>query len=312
MASTLEKKLKAANAAFKKARAAVEAGGGAKGGDFFNEVGRFDTRITDSDVNESQNGRPQGYLEFTITDGEFKGQTFRTYWGLEPDAEKLSYFIKDMARLGKDVPEDLEEVGDFLQKIVKEKICVTIRRVEKGDYINNRIVKVLDNEGNDVAPAEGEAAAAAEETPPEDAAVDFVPEVGQRVQHAEKGAGVVKATDEDDKDATVKFDGGEKCNVPWAELAAEEAAAPAEPEAPAAEAAAEGGDDDEIKAGKRLMVEDTKQKIKGVGAVVSVNEKTSEVTLKMEEGGKKVTVGVDKLSLPPAPAKKAGMRVGKK
>ena len=97
MASTLEKKLKAANAAFKKARAAVEAGGGAKGGDFFNEVGRFDTRITDSDVNESQNGRPQGYLEFTITDGEFKGQTFRTYWGLEPDAEKRADAFMDYA-----------------------------------------------------------------------------------------------------------------------------------------------------------------------------------------------------------------------
>ena len=305
MADALSKKLKSANAAFSKARAAVEADGGKKG-DFFNEVGRFDCMITDSDVNESQNGRPQCYLEFTILDGEFKGETFRNYWSLEANADRLSWLIKDMARLGRDLPEDLEEIAEFLQKIVKDKVSVKVRRVEKGEFVNNYIGKLIDGgEGGGEAAAEaggdGEGSADGDDAP------SFVPEVGQRVVHAEKGAGVVKSTDEDDKDAVVKFDGGSKETVAWADLQAEEAGA-AKEEPAAAEAPAGEDDGDSISVGKKLMVEGS-----GVGTVTKIDEKNSKVTLKLDKGGKSVTVGVEKLSLPPAaPAKPAGMRVGKK
>lgn len=349
MDKKLLKKLQAAKAAFAKARKTVEEGGG-KGGDFFNEVGRFDTQITDGEVNESQNGRLQCFLEFTILDGEFKGEAFRNYWGLEADADKLSYLIKDMARLGEEVPEDLEEIEEFIAGIVKKKPKVKVRRVEKGEFVNNYIGKLID--GDDAADAASDAAhesapdftpeVGAEVTTPDgdgtvksideddkDAIVklesgekksykwadlsakgeagatssggDFTPEEGQRVVHADHGAGVVKSVDADDKDALVKFDDGKKDTVAWDTLTAEEDAT-----GESATGSPAGDESADIVVGKMLVVAKH-----GLGKVVKIDEDKPQVDVKIEKTGKIVKVtNLEELSA--APKKKAGLRVSKK
>lgn len=310
--ASLQKRLKAAQGAFAKARKKVEEGG--SGGEFFDEVGRFDTQVSGGEVNESQNGRLQAYLEYTVLDGEFKGETFRSYYGLEKE-ESIAILLKDIQRLGFEVPESIDEVEDKLEEIVKAKPKIKVKRVQKGEFINNYLQKLIEGEDAEEQQAEETAGAAEDNTQAEEqSGEEFVPEVGQKVQHEKHGVGTVKSTDEDDKDALVKWESGEKTTVAWSELSAAAEETPAEEPSSGGSNGHESNEGDgDIAVGMRLQVDDPKQKIDGIGKVTALHEKSGEVSLKMEKGGKVVKVAVDCLSLPPepAPAKKP-MRVGKK
>ena len=159
MNATLTKKLNAAKAAFKNARTTVETGGK---GDFFTpEPGRKKVQITDGEVNESQAGRLQCYLEMTILEGEEQGESFRKYYGL--DEKGMEFLFKDLARLEVEMPDDITLLPGTLEQIVKAAPMLSIRVKEKGEFLNTYFDKLLKGEDAPApapkAPAHTQAAA---------------------------------------------------------------------------------------------------------------------------------------------------------
>lgn len=214
-----QKKLAGLKKGWKQAQENIAKGGG---GDFTKlEPGRYKGRVTDGEVNESQAGRFQCFMELTVTEGESKGESQRKYWGLDK-AEHLPYLMRDIQRLGFDAPDDPEELEDVLKKIVKKKPLISFRVKEAGEFLNIYFDKLLDEEeeggddsgASEKSSAKGEQDAASKDPEPESAGGEDVEiKAGLRVQVEGQGEGEVKSVDEDEGEVTVKLDSGTKVIV---------------------------------------------------------------------------------------------------
>ncbi len=203
MDATLTKKLNAAKAAFKNARTTVETGGK---GDFFTpEPGRKKVQVTDGEVNESQAGRLQAYLELTILEGEEQGESFRKYYGL--DDKGMEFMLKDLQRMEFDLPDDIGLLPATIEAIVKAAPMLSVRVKEKGEYLNTYFDKLLKGED---APAKAPVApaAAAPQAPTPAPAPQAAPapeasetnddeiRIGKKLAIEGLGIGTVKSIDE--------------------------------------------------------------------------------------------------------------------
>lgn len=205
--------------------------------------GIYRLRITGCELTESaSSGRLQIHWEFTVAEGDNKGEQVHDYDGLESE-DNLFFLQRKLARLGKEVPEDVSAIEAVLQEIEKERPLIRARVKTKDDFTHVYINKMLDDKGADVefaepdgsepepeadaetpeaeaeaapeevAPeAEAEAEPAAEaEAEPEAAAESDALEEGMRVTFKSKGADVegeiVEFVDNDTK-ARVKTDAG--------------------------------------------------------------------------------------------------------
>ena len=154
---SLKTTLKKAGANWKNARKRAET-------DSFDEFpdGRYLLRLKSAQVGESQaSGRAQVAWGFVIKDGEYEGKTIRDYTGLETE-DNLVYLVRRLGRFGYEAPDDLADLQDVLDEIVKEKPLCRGRLISKGEYQNLRIDKVM-NSGDD-SEEESEEAEETEET----------------------------------------------------------------------------------------------------------------------------------------------------
>lgn len=197
------------------------------------EDGIYRLRITGCELTESMSsGRLQIHWEFTVAEGEAKGEQCHDYDGLESE-DNLFFLQRKLARLGKEVPEDISEIETVLNEIAKERPLIRGRVKTKDDFTHVYINKMLDDKGADVEFAEPDGAEpdpeeAAPEAEPEAEPAEVAPEAeaepepegepegvaleeGMRVSFQSKGATVegelLEFTDNDAK-ARVKTDAG--------------------------------------------------------------------------------------------------------
>jgi len=184
-------------------------------------------RISMAELGESQSsGRLQVSWGVVISAGEFKGETVRWWSGLKTE-QNFMYLQRDIARLGKEVPEGVNELEDILKEIEKEKPSIRFKVKTDGEFQNVRVLKMLSGadvpEDDDTnADPEPDAEPADPEPEPEDAAPEPEPEpepeedaptldVGVRAAFdlagKEVAGEVVKVTD---TEATVKLDDGRR------------------------------------------------------------------------------------------------------
>jgi len=152
------------------------AGAKKKKPEFGNEVpdGTYVGRLTKASVGESQSsGRLQVAFAATISAGEQKGETIYWYSGLKTE-ENFMYLQRDIQRLGKEVPDDIDALAETLEELAEEKPSIRFKVVTNGEFQNVRILKKLNSEeapeGEDETPAEEDAVAedaVAEEAPEE-------------------------------------------------------------------------------------------------------------------------------------------------
>jgi len=193
-------------------------------------------RIMKAELGESESsGRLQVSWGAVISVGEFKGETVRWWSGLKTE-QNFMYLQRDIARLGKEVPEGVDELEEILEGIEKEKPSVRFKIKTDGEFQNVRLLKKL--EGLDVPEDDDDAPSGddydldpepepsdpePEPTDPEPEPSDDVPtmEVGIRAAFDLSGkevAGEVIKVDPDQEKATVKLDDGRKFFVKYDKL----------------------------------------------------------------------------------------------
>lgn len=136
------------------------------------EDGIYRLRITGCELTESMSsGRLQIHWEFTVAEGEQKGEQCHDYDGLESE-DNLFFLQRKLARLGKEVPEDISEIETVLAEIIKERPLIRGRVKTKDDFTHVYINRMLDDKGADVEFAEPDGG----EPDPEEAAPEAEPE----------------------------------------------------------------------------------------------------------------------------------------
>jgi flagellar biosynthesis GTPase FlhF len=111
--------------------------------------------LTRAEVGESQNGRLQASFRVVISSGEYKGEHVNWWSGLATE-DNVMYFQRDLARLGLEMPEDMNDLPDALSELEKEKKSIRIRVVTNGEYQNVRILKAVDVETEEPVDDESE------------------------------------------------------------------------------------------------------------------------------------------------------------
>lgn len=137
---TFDKKFKQAASMWERARERAQTEN-----KFENELedGRYIACLSEAKIGESQSsGRLQVAWTFIISEGEYKGQTKRSYDGLESE-DNLMWLGRKLVQLGYEIPEDLEEVKSVLEAITKDKPIVRVRLKTKGEFQNVYIDQVI-------------------------------------------------------------------------------------------------------------------------------------------------------------------------
>lgn len=188
--------------------------------------GQYVGKLVTAEVGESQSsGRLQVHFKAVVSTGEYKGETINWYSGLKSE-QNFMYLQRDITRLGKEVPEDINDLEEVLSEIAKEKPSIRFKVVTSGDFTNVRLLKKLnseeapdedvsDEEPEDAAeePAEPEVEEVAEE--PAEEPEDTI-DVGMRVAFDVKGkevVGSVVSVDAENEKVVVKTDAGTKLKV---------------------------------------------------------------------------------------------------
>lgn len=147
-------------------------------GEFPLEDGRYVSNVTGAELGESNSGRLQAVLTYTVAEGESEGVECKSYHGLDNE-NGIFYFQQTLARLGKEIPEDPAELEDVLAEIADEQPLIKMKVVTKGEFTNVYIDKLLDADGGETkktaAPKKGAASKkgkAAEEVAEEPAGED--------------------------------------------------------------------------------------------------------------------------------------------
>lgn len=146
------------------------------------EDGIYRMRITGAELTESQSsGRLQIAWEFTVADGDSKGEVVRDYDGLESE-DNLFFLQRKLARLEKEVPEDISLIEKVLAEIIKEKPLIRAKVKTKEDFTHVYINRLLNDAGEDKEAPEGE------ETTEEDAEAEAEAEPEEVTAEAEGAA----------------------------------------------------------------------------------------------------------------------------
>lgn len=181
MSSTFQTKMKMASSMWGKAREQAKAEPS-----FGNEIedGRYVATISEGKMGEAQtSGRFQIAWTYVLLEGDHKGETIRSYDGLETE-NNLIWLGRKLARLGFEIPETLEEVQDICNKITKEKPTVRIRVKTNGEFQNVYVDQLLKGHEADNSAEYGDAETSTAEVP-EEAAAEIV--VGCTVKFTYKG-----------------------------------------------------------------------------------------------------------------------------
>lgn len=211
---SFQRKLQAAKSMWSKARARAEEE------PMYGEIddGRYVAALSEGKITESQNGRLQVAWTYTILQGENKGETVRSYDGLESE-DNLMWLARKLSRLNYDVPESIDEVQAILDEITKEKPKVAIRIKTKGEFQNVYIDKLVSSEiGDDreAASDQAEADSSDAEAPEADSETSEL-ETGAKVNLVLKNGasveGEVLEVLEQDNQVRVKVAGGKVYRV---------------------------------------------------------------------------------------------------
>ena len=151
MSAGLKKKLAAAKKAWKKAKKShSEDAGFAEYSD-----GVYIMQFSGCEFGESQNGRFQATCQWTFLEGEFRGQKYRDYMGLET-AENLVWVARLVSRLGGEVADDFGDLEGELQGLAKQgPICRVVLKTS-GEYQNLRLQRLLKDAEEDDFDGESE------------------------------------------------------------------------------------------------------------------------------------------------------------
>ena len=132
-----------------------------KGGGFESAVedGIYKMCVTVAELTERQSsGRLQIHWEFTVMDGEFKGEAVHDYDGMESE-DNLFFIQRKVTKLGHEAPEDPSEIEEILAAITKEHPVFRGRVKTKDDFTHVHINKLLEGEESGAEDADPEPAA---------------------------------------------------------------------------------------------------------------------------------------------------------
>lgn len=171
------------------------------------EDGRYIAQLVGLELGQSSAGRDQIARDFKIIEGELKGEKLRDYQGL--DTEKgISFFMRDLARLGYEEPDGLEDCGPIVEEINKEKPQVRISVKNNGEFQNVFIDKALSSD--EVADGTEEGAEAASD---EEVEIEVGMTVVAKVDGEEVTGKVVKILEDQGK-IKIETEDGEVVRVP--------------------------------------------------------------------------------------------------
>lgn len=118
------------------------------------EDGRYIAQLLGFELQKSSAGRDQIKRSFKITEGESKGEKLTDYQGLDTD-KGISFFMRDIKRLGYEEPESLEDCGPIVKEINEEQPMIRITVKNNGDFQNVFIDKALSADEVDEGTEEG-------------------------------------------------------------------------------------------------------------------------------------------------------------
>jgi hypothetical protein len=104
---------------------------------------RFQLRKAEAGKSNSSN-RPQVIMTWKFLDGDYKGQLYKSYRGIQ-NADDFYYLFLDMKRLGYEI-DDPADLPELLETLSKDKPKVSGGLVTKGEYQNLRINKLIDGD----------------------------------------------------------------------------------------------------------------------------------------------------------------------
>lgn len=134
----------------------------------------YKMEVSSAELTESQSsGRLQICWEYTVLEGESKGETIRDYDGMESE-DNLFFIQRKLERLGFEAPEDPSEIEKILTQVGKKKPKVRARVRTKDDFTHVYVNRLLDGEATEEASAES--ADAGEPEPEAEAAAEPEPE----------------------------------------------------------------------------------------------------------------------------------------
>ena len=181
--------------------------------------GKYAVQIEEVVIGNSKaSGRLQVNWTLSIVNGEFKNRKFWKHDGID-SAEGLSWLRTGLARLGVEWPSSPDALPDALDGLVGTFAQVTAKTKAGNDIQNVYFDKALDSDAaageEDVVEEEGD-----EETSEEETTEDL--KKGDRVicelEGGEEYAGKILSIDEDEETVMVKFDDGDKLEVPLGDV----------------------------------------------------------------------------------------------
>lgn len=129
--SSITKELKKLQEEYEAAEPAEGLGGGIPDDDYV-------VKISDMEINHSKNGRLQVKVVYKVEEGKYEGEEIWDFWGL--DEQGLPYFKLNCNKVGIELPDDLEELPEVLEKFVEDNddtIELTLKT--KNDFQNKYI-----------------------------------------------------------------------------------------------------------------------------------------------------------------------------
>ncbi len=133
----------------KKSRSAVKEGlqkaKENKGGFAEYDDGKFRLQLRKAEAGKSNSSnRPQVVMTWKFLDGDYKGQTYKSYRGIQ-NADDFYYLFLDMKRLGYDI-DDPADLPELLETLSKDKPSIVGVLRTKGEYQNLLINKLIDGD----------------------------------------------------------------------------------------------------------------------------------------------------------------------
>ena len=236
MDNALKKKLKVAQDNWQSARERAKESTG------FTEVpdGRYLANLTNAVIGESRSsGRLQIQWTWTVSDGEFEGDTKLDFDGLETE-DNLVFLGRKLSRFGYELPEDITAIADILEELIEKRPLARIRLKTKCEFQNvyvDKLMKSADAEEDDKVPFDdedseeeaddgtGDEVEDSDEESDDDSESDEQPvEVGMRVIASTKkgdAAGEITEVIEDEGKVRVRLDEGRTVKISVEKLEAE-------------------------------------------------------------------------------------------
>lgn len=236
--------------------------------------GFYVAKISQAKIEESSNGRPQIRWEYTVLEGDSKGESQPDWDGLDRE-ESFVWLQRKLARLGKEVPEDPDELEAVLKEIVKEgarlRIRVKTKKKDDDEFTHVYVNKVLSGGGEET-----------EEETEEEAEAEADADEAEAEEKSEKKSSKKKSKKDDDESE---------------EEAEEEEDAEKEDDAEAEEEEAEEeeSDDDAVSLEEGMEVEFTVDDKKYTGKILEFVDDDTKARVETSKG-KKFKLKIEKLS----------------